>query len=213
MSGQTDSAYLYIKQKILDGEFRPAQKLTELQLAEAIGVSRNTVKKALMKLEQEKLVTFEENKGASIKSFTLEEVINYLEIREVLEGLVARTVARDVADTELGELRLILDKMAENLENSRLDEYSKGNRTFHGLIYTLAKNTQAVELINMISTQLIRYQFRTVLVPGRIQESYREHLDIYEALKSHDEKRAEASIRAHVANVRQTIKANYYYLL
>ena len=213
MSGQTDAAYLFIRQKILDGEFKPAQKLTELQLSEAIGVSRNTVKKAPMKLEQERLVTFEENKGASIKSFTLDEVVNYLEIREVLEGLVARTVARDIRNEGLRDLSAILDKMAESQENSKLDEYSAGNRSFHGLIYSLAKNTQAVELINMISTQLIRYQFRTVLVPGRSLKSYQEHREIYEALKAHDEKRAETAIRTHVTNVRHTIQTNYHYLL
>lgn len=213
MSGQTDTAYTYIKQKILEGEFRPAQKLTELQLSEAIGVSRNTVKKALLKLEQENLVTVEDNKGASIKSFTLDEVINYLEIREVLEGLVARAVAKSITDSELKQLKAILGTMTTSIENMKLDEYSKANKAFHSLIYSLAKNKQAVELINIISTQLIRYQFRTILVPGRTKGSYQEHQEIFDALSAHDEKRTEEAIRNHVSNVRQTIQDHYHYLI
>ena len=212
MSGQTDIAYQYIKQKILDGELRPSQKLTENQLSEVIGVSRSTVKKALLKLEQENLVMVEDNKGASIKSFTLDEVINYLEIREVLEGLVARTVARDIGATDLKKLRAILGNLSVHLQHNRFDEYSAGNKELHNVIYMAAKNKQAVDLISKISTQLIRYQFRTVLVPGRIQQSYQEHSQIIEALAAHDENRAEEAVRIHIANVRQTIIQNYQYL-
>ena len=93
---QTDAAYHYMKDKILDGTFKPAQKLVETQLAELIGVSRNTVKKALLKLEQENLVALEVNKGATIKSFTLEEILNYLEIQELLDGLVVKSAIRNM---------------------------------------------------------------------------------------------------------------------
>jgi DNA-binding FadR family transcriptional regulator len=60
---------------------------------------------------------------------------------------------------------------------------------------------------------LIRYQFRTILVPGRNQASYEEHERIYEALKSKDETAAEEAVRNHIVNVRETINNNYQYLL
>jgi DNA-binding GntR family transcriptional regulator len=213
MSRQTDIAYQYIKQKILEGEYKPSQKLTEIQLAELIEVSRSTIKKALLKLQQENLVTIENNKGASIKSFTLEEVMNYLEIREVLEGLVARSVAKKISEFELEKLKNILDEMKVRLQSNKLDEYSILNKSFHKEMYKAAKNVQAVELINMIRTQLIRYQFRTILVPGRNQASYEEHEKIYEALKLRDETAAEEAVRNHIVNVRETINNNYQYLL
>lgn len=213
MSKQTDAAYQYIKLKILDGTYKPSQKLIESQLSEAIGVSRNTIKKALLKLEQENLVVVENNKGAIIKSFTLEEVINYLEIRAALEGLVAKNVAMIIGPSELKRLKKILDEMAVHLENNRFDEYSALNGNFHNIIYGLARNKQAVELINIIKTQLIRYHFRTILVPGRTQNSHKEHTKIYEALAAHDAQKAQESVENHIANVRQTIEQNYRYLL
>ncbi len=213
MGGQTDIAYLFIKKKIMEGDYRPSQKLTENELSKIIGVSRNTVKNALLKLEQENLVTVEPNKGASIKSFTLEEVLNYFEIREVLEGLVVKTVAKVISDSELTQLQKVLEAMSVKLEHNRLDEYSHLNRQFHNNIYQLASNVQAVELINMIKTQLIRYHFRTILIPGRNQESMKEHQRIYEALEKHDELEAQAAVMNHVSNVRQTIKENYQLLI
>lgn len=209
---QTDVAYHYIKDRILEGSFKPAQKLVEVQLAELIGVSRNTVKQALLKLSQENLVSIEVNKGATIKSFTLEEVLNYLDIREVLEGLVARSVTSNVAERDLEKMRCILEKMKVHLETQEFDKYSALNTEFHRIIYASTKNVQAVELINMIRTQLIRYQFRTVLVPGRSQSSFNEHMEIYKAIASRNEGEAEIAVRRHVSAVRETIKNNYYYL-
>ena len=213
MMGKTETAYLYIKNKILDGTYKPTQKLTEIQLAEMIGASRNTVKNALLKLQQENLVTIEENKGATIKSFTLEEVSNYLEIREVLEGLVAKSAAINISDTALEELGNIFKEMVDHSTHNRFEEYSKMNQQFHKIIYSAAQNIQAVELITMIKTQLSRYQFRTTLVPGRNQASLKEHGKIYEALQRHDVSLTETAIKNHVAEVRRTIEQNYHYLM
>jgi len=213
MASQTDLAYGYIKKKILDGSYRPSQKLTENELATIIGVSRNTVKNALLKLQQEQLVVIEPNKGASIRVFTLDEVLNYLEIREVVEGLVVRAVAKDISDSQIQGLKEIIEAMPVLLETHKLEEYSCLNKNFHDIIYKSARNVQAVELITMIKTQLIRYQFRTILVPGRSQESLKEHRKIYEALQAHDEVEAEKAIRDHVSNVRRIIEQNYQLLL
>jgi DNA-binding GntR family transcriptional regulator len=213
MSRQMETVYHYIKEKILDGTYYPSQKLTEQELAETIGVSRNTIKKALLKLEQENLVKIENNKGAFIKSFTLEEIINYLEIREVLEGLVAKTAAKNISEAELQKLEKIFGEMEAHLQNNRFEEYSSMNKEFHQVIYHASKNVQAVEIINMIKTQLLRYHLRTILVPGRTQNSYQEHKKILEALKAHDEQLAQEAVMNHIANIRQTVQQNFSYLL
>jgi DNA-binding GntR family transcriptional regulator len=213
MSRPTEVAYQFIKQKIMDGIYKPSQKLIESELSELIGVSRNTVKKALLKLEQENLVSLEENKGATIKSFTLEEIMNYLEIRELLEGLIARTAALNISDSEIMQLEETVSKMKEHLDNNRFDEYSKCNHHFHNIIYEASTNQQAVEMVKKIKTQLQRLQLKTILVPGRNQDSFKEHQKILNAFKTKDEKWAEDAVKFHVSKVRETISENYSYLV
>ncbi|MDT8861841.1 GntR family transcriptional regulator [Alkalihalobacillus sp. MEB130] len=213
MSRPMENAYRFIKDKILDGTYMPSQKITETELSEIIGVSRNTVKKALLKLEQENLVNIESNKGAFIKSFTLEEVMNYLEIREVLEGVVARTAVKNINESELDKMEEILVMMGDHLKNNRFDAYSSLNKEFHNIIYQASKNIQAVEMISVIKNQLLRYHFRTILVPGRNTSSYEEHQNIFKAFKEQDEVAAEKYIRIHIANVRETVKNNFTYLI
>ncbi|WP_326492687.1 GntR family transcriptional regulator [Alicyclobacillus dauci] len=150
MSTQVEMAYRYLKDRILDGTYKPAQKLTESDLSQVIGVSRNTVKQALLKLEQEKLVEIESNKGARIKSLTLDEILNYLQIREVLEGLVASSAAVNINDTQIRKMEDLLENMREHVDSDNLDEYSVKNREFHDVIYEASTNVQAVDMIKII---------------------------------------------------------------
>lgn len=210
---QMEIAYEYIKDRILNGVFKPSQKLTENKLAEDINVSRSTVKKALMMLEKENLVTVEMNKGATIKSFTLEEMMNYLEMREVLEGLIGRKAALNIMDNDLVRLEELYSEMDTLIQENRFDEYSKKNRLFHQIIYQASNNPEAVKMINTIKTQLNRYYFRTILVPGRKDHSIKEHEAILKALQSRDPVKCEEAVKKHIMNIRELIQDNYTYLV
>lgn len=206
-------AYEFMKERILDGVYHPSQKLIEQELAEEIGVSRNTVKKALLKLEQENLVVLEKNKGATIKSFSLDEISNYLKIREVLEGLIAADAAKNMTDEDIARLETILSEMKHNLQTMQFDAYSQGNLNFHDVIYDASNNQQAVEMVRIIKQQLKRVHFKTILVPGRNENSFEEHDAILTALRSRDAALAEIQLKKHVANVRHTIIEHYNVLM
>lgn len=213
MGSQMEMTYQYIKDRILKGIFRPSQKLTEAELVQQTGVSRNTIKKAFLKLEQENLIAIEKNKGATIKAFTLEEVLNYMEIREVLEGLISRSAVRNISRDDLDKMHDILEQMKKFLANNDFDKYSENNRLFHTIIYASASNHQAVDMIMMIRTQLLRYQFRTILVPGRTEASLKEHTQIYEAFRRKDEDQVVEAATSHISNVREVIEQNYHFLV
>lgn len=213
MRRPAEIAYEFMKERILDGVYHPSQKLIEQELAEEIGVSRNTVKKALLKLEQENLVVLEKNKGATIKSFSLDEISNYLKIREVLEGLIAADAAKNMTDEDIARLETILSEMKHNLQTMQFDAYSQGNLNFHDVIYDASNNQQAVEMVRIIKQQLKRVHFKTILVPGRNENSFEEHDAILTALRSRDAALAEIQLKKHVANVRHTIIEHYNVLM
>ena len=213
LMNSTDSAYTYIKNRILEGIYKPSEKLVETQLAKEIGVSRNTLKNALLILEKENLIEIEKNKGAKIKSFSLEEIKNFLEIREALEGIIAKTAAANISNENIGKLESILNQMKCLLEQDKFDDYSQMNKVFHQVIYDCSKNQQAVEMVLVIKAQLTRYHFRTILIPGRTKSSLEEHTEIVEALKARDPERADAALRNHIAHVRKTVESYYQFLI
>lgn len=198
-------AYQYIREKILDGTYRPAQRLIEAQLAEEIGVSRNTIKKAFLKLSEEKLIVIEDNKGASVVSLSLEEVLQYYEVRRSLEMLVLESAAANISNEELMELESIYNEMVVFNHSGDYNQYSAYNRRFHDIIYNASGKNVAVEMIRGIKTQLSRFQLRTIIVPGRAESSLKEHENLLNALKMRNKTGAVNAIETHLNNIMTTI--------
>lgn len=198
-------AYEYIRERIIDGTFRPSQHLVEVQLAEEIGVSRNTIKKVLLQLSEEKLVAIEDNKGASVASLSIDEIQQYYEVRCSLEMIVVRSAASIISDEDLDLLKSLYAEMLILKDNDDIDAYSAHNRMFHDVIYRASDKKIAVDMIRGIKNQMIRFQFRTMVVPGRADNSIKEHKALLEAMINHDPDAAVSAIQAHLVNVSATI--------
>ena len=212
MRDQTSQVHQELRQRILNGTFRPAESLTEVTLAAELGVSRNTVKKALLKLESENLVVMEENKRAKVRWFSVEEAVQYLEVRELLEGFVIRQSLEHIGRAEVEEMRTVLEGMKKCLENHDFLEYAQYNWRFHDVTYRVCPNRPAVEMILVIKNQLKRYNVRTTLIPGRGEDSLKEHYDILGALERKDADEAEKLIRKHIANVKVVLQKHFHLL-
>lgn len=209
MRDQTNLVHQQIRQRILDGVYGPSESLTELTLAGELRVSRNTIRKALLKLESENLVLIEENKRARVRSFSIQEVEQYLEVRELLEGLVARQSVPCLGKSDLEDLRAILAEMRHCIETNDLLRYSQCNWRFHDVVYRACPNRPAVEMTLAIKNQLKRYNVKTILIQGRGEDSLDEHARILAALERRDADEAEALMRRHIANMRAVLRGHF----
>ena len=209
MRTQTAEVYESLKSAIADGTYKPSESLTELELAAQFGVSRNTVKKALLMLEKEHLVVIERNKSAKVRAFSVEDVLELLEIRELLEGFVARKAIPVLSAEEIARMEELLATMKSHIDNNEFFSYSKCNQLFHMVIYDACPSRTAVEMILSIKNQLAKYNTKTILIPGRNEQSMSEHTAILNAAKQKDAELADMLIRRHIANVRNTFRENY----
>lgn len=208
MRNQTNQVYEEIKKRIMDGVYHPSESLTEMTLAADFGVSRNTVKKALLMLERENLVVIEESKRARVRSFSIDEMLQYLALRELVEGFIARLAVVSMTEADLAEMRAIYAEMRRCHEAHELMEYSRNNWKFHDVIYRACPNRPAVEMVMSIKNQFRRYNVRTILVKGRDEKSIAEHAAILAALEKRDADEAERCIRLHIANMSAVIRDN-----
>lgn len=201
----SERAYDYIREKILNGNLHPAQRLIETQLAAEIGVSRNSIRKALQQLEKDRLVAIESNKGAKVHSLDLNHILQYYEIRIALESIIMRAAAENITQEELAELEATYQTMKDLCEKQDYVNYSKNNIAFHNIIYKASHKPVIAAMISEIKIQLSRYQIKTMLVPGRAEESLREHKALLESLREKDMKKAVETITIHLSNVSGTI--------
>ena len=190
-----------IRAAIIQGEFSPNQRLVEADLSEQFGVSRASVRAALLQLAGEGLVERVQNRGARVRAVSLDEAIEITEVRMALEGLCAAKAAVRADDDERARLREIGDAMQQAVASGDLLGYSELNRELHAMIRNLSGQDTARAVLERLRGQNVRHQFRLALQPGRPAVSLPQHLQIIDALCSGDAPGAEAAVRRHLASV------------
>ncbi|GAA1688540.1 GntR family transcriptional regulator [Microbacterium sediminicola] len=196
-----------IRDAILQGEFAPHQRLIEADLSERFLASRATVRSALMHLVSEGLVERLPNKGARVRSISVDEAIEIVEVRVGLESLCARKAAERVTDAEADELRQIRDDMTQAVAQGNLLEYSRLNQLMDARLRQISGHATASVLLERLRAQSARHQFRLAFHPGRATESAPEHAAIIDAVIAHDGDAAEAATRQHLCGIATLLRA------
>ncbi|MDO4483750.1 MAG: FCD domain-containing protein [Clostridia bacterium] len=99
--------------------------------------------------------------------------------------------------------------MLQAKTEGRLSDYSSGNRAFHSVFYDVCPNRSLAQLIVNLKNQMRKYNSKTVLIPGRTDNGYQEHLAILEAARSGDGETAAKAIVKHIQGVRQIFEDNF----
>jgi len=201
-----DEVYRELHDAIVSGRLQPNERLVEADLVEALGVGRTTIRTALIRLEQEDLVERERNRGARVRMVSLPRAIEILQAREVLEGLTASRAAEHITAKEAAALRTDLAAQRKQLDRGDLLAASDANAAFHRRIVAIARHETAERLISSLHAQMVRFQYRTILSPGRSESSFGEHLAIADAIAAGDPRAAERAMRKHIANVTAALR-------
>jgi len=200
-----DDAYERLRALISSGELMPNERLVEVDLAERLAVTRAVVRTALVRLGQDGIVVLTPNRGARVRLVTEAEAVEIMQARAALEALTARQAARHATAREIASIRRMLTRMSQKLDSNDLLGYSEGNAGLHAAIIAAARHETAARLITGLRGQLVRFQFRTILVPGRAPESFAEHTAIVDAIAARDPDSAEAAMRHHLRHVEATL--------
>ncbi len=202
-----DDAYERLRAEIVSGRLQPNERLVEADIVSSLGVRRTAVRAALVRLEHDGLVEHERNRGAKVRLVGESEAIEILETRAALEGLIARKAAANVTEDDVAQLREILASMRTLLAGGDLLAASDRNVDLHGAIMRIARHRTADRLVSTLNSQLVRFQYRTILQPGRSERTLREHEAIVEAIARGDGDAAETAMRAHLSQVAEALRA------
>jgi DNA-binding GntR family transcriptional regulator len=196
-----------LRQQILGGDLAPGQRLVESDLAEQFGVTRASVRAALIDLTGEGLVERIQHRGARVRVVTLDEAIEITECRMVLEGLCAAKAAQRASTTDIAALVAFRDAMRDAVATGAVLRYSELNHALHQRIRELSGQHTAARTVERLRGQFVRHQFRLALQPGRPATSLPEHERIIAAIVARDPAEAERAMRAHLVSVIETLRA------
>ena len=218
MSTHLIQAIVRIREMILRGELAPGQRVAEAPLAELLGMSRTPVRQALPMLAQEGLLAEHGTRGFVVRAFTVDDVLDAIDVRAALEGLAARRVAeRGASKALLRALRdcledgnAILDK--RHVEESDEARYADMNQRFHALILTEAASpilADAVERNNRVpfaGPQALAFDRGQLdRMYDQLRYAHHQHHSLVEAFERGQGARAESLMREHAHVVEESI--------
>lgn len=204
-----DQVYDILKKKIILRDIGSGEKINEEELAKAFGVSRTPIRETLVRLEHEGIVKIIPRRGAFVVSQSLKKVIDLLQVREVLEGLVVRLATKNMKSDILHRIRKCLEEVSsDTLDPNRLMKYTPADVEFHSLLLEACDNELLESMMERVNANLQMVRLRTVALPGRPEQTVREHFEIVAAIERGDAALAETLMRKHVASVRRDVEKN-----
>jgi DNA-binding GntR family transcriptional regulator len=210
LAGEAARAYAIaaLRQAILSGDLAPGQRLVEEELAGTLGVTRQSLRAALLDLAADGLVERIPNRGARVRVVSTEEAVAITECRMALEALCAAKAAERVTDDEAAQLRGLAENLKRSVAEGNPLRYSEFNRELHRRVGVMSGQTVAVGLLERLHAQLVRHQFQLALRPGRPEVSLPEHVAIAHAVADRRPEDADRAVRAHLASVIEALQAD-----
>jgi DNA-binding GntR family transcriptional regulator len=193
-----------LRNAIMSGEIAPGTQLRQDEIASRFGTSRIPVREALRHLAAEGLVKLQPNKGAVVKSYSVDEIIELLEIRI---GLETRALYLAIPNMAEEEIKTASEILASYDAEPRPEKWSEMNWQFHKALYTPCNLPRLLSLIELNwnqSSSLARLQ---VSIASGKENPNREHWHILEACRKSQVKEAVTALEQHIVNTQKSLYA------
>ncbi|QGY33232.1 GntR family transcriptional regulator (plasmid) [Pantoea cypripedii] len=188
----------YLKEAIVSGMLVDHQPIRQDKIAALFNVSKIPVREALKTLEAEGFVKFNRNRGAIVAGITEHELLQFFEIRAVLESTITRIAVPKMDSENFAQLMNACEAFRQEEDPTRWAEL---NWALHASIYIAAERPHMLKLIRSVYDKVERYMRVQLAVPDGMAQADREHREIYSACKDGDADEAARLIHDHVVGV------------
>lgn len=189
-----------IIKSIQNGEYKNGQGLTERALAESLNVSRTPVREAFRCLEEIGLVVSEPHKGVRISTFSHKKISNLYDVREMLEGLAAKSAVRFATPNEIFKLKTIIGGSEDFIKNNDIENLANVNIDFHQHLASMSHNEYLIKSLQQIRENISLLFSESLRQQGRPKNTIEEHWMIFKAIDMGYEDLAETTARLHIRN-------------
>ena len=220
----TGRAYRHIRAGLASGEFRPGAQLVEGSLSSQLGVGRTPIREAFLILENEGFIEQVPRYGTFVKKAGRHERQSLYELREVLESYAAGKAAEYISEPAIAQLGKLCEeihasaRMIRDTNNIPTEEaLSRGaiaDMAFHMLILKASGNPLVIKsvadmhLMSRIWGGDRGDPYKTSSLHNWVQ-SWREHVQIYRAIRKRDAIAASAAMQAHLRHATVMALENY----
>jgi DNA-binding GntR family transcriptional regulator len=191
--------YRDLKQRILEGQFAAGEMLTERTLAVESGISRTPLRAAISRLAKEDVISRLPNGALMVRPVTVEQLLEIVQIRRLLEGAAAARAASRPLTSDLEQSRTKMRAYAEG-GDIEFDHFWLDDDAFHLAVAAAA----GLPLLATMLTEMRGIARRCTITRthDRFSQQALEHIAVIDAIDAGNEEAARAAMEAHFDSVR-----------
>ena len=199
--------YEDLKNRITFNLLKPGEALNEGVLSEELKTSKTPIREALQQLEKEGFIENIPVKGAFVSQISIQDLREIFDLREILECEVIKRAALKADPDKVEALKKKFISSENNSKKVSTGGFKSGDEV-HSFIFETYGNHRLIEIYRRLQGHIVRSRihFFNQSHPDRSEESFKEHLEILDALKAQDPSRAENAVRIHLRNSMEYLK-------
>lgn len=192
-----------LRQRIVRGELKPGERLTEEALAEEFTVSRGPIRDAITQLSFEKLVVVHRPRGVFIVGLTDEDVEQLYSLRAALEQLALRRAMRVTDDSRWRASRDAVARMLRAADTGDHADFARADLDFHSHIYTLADHPRLLGAWEQYLPTFAALLDVTINHDDDLHDSAHDHQRLFDIMRGDDVEAAAQVLADHLAGAQE----------
>lgn len=188
-----ESAFTQLQQWIIDGTLQPGEKLNDIELAEALGVSRTPIRESLQLLEVQGFVKMYPGKATQVTEVDKESINDLLPPLAAMQALSTELAIPNLDENVLKELEETNNRFAKAVQEEDYFTALKIDEDFHQIIVDQAANKYIHSIVASLQTHVRRLFFHNSII--LTEKSIEEHKGIIRLLKDGNGEKAAAVMR------------------
>ena len=193
-----DQVYSVIKENILNQNFKPGQRLQELEIAKELNVSRSPVRSAINELVGEGLLECIPNKSVIVRRLSEKDILDAFEFRLVIEGFAVQRTIELLDDAIAARLMKFRDEFMSHATYNDVQEYIKVDTAFHEFLVSTAGNAILMDALNKVAMLINPFRVYSLSSQERFRDSIDEHTSLIDAIIRRDAARASGICSTHL---------------
>lgn len=202
-SSVADSVFEELHRQILRLELPPGTRLSEFDVARALGVSRQPVRDAFYRLSKLGFLTIRPQRATTVSTISTRAVMQARFIRMAIEAETARVACKTLTESDFAAIESIISEQERAVAARDRAAFHDLDDRFHSEICERAGTGFAWETAREMKSHMDRVRFLSLSFAS--EHAFQEHKDILAAIRSRDEERAAETIRIHLSRIIQQI--------